>query len=97
MRPHDLQSSLVKHIEPWHADTSNTSSECAVEMIIDPVTRTFNGHAIVNMKSADQATWVMKDLNDMLFVVSSGPRPIQASTAMAGVYCSIVNDHFFLC
>ena len=39
------------------------------------------------MKSADQATWVMNDLNDMLFVVSSGPRPVQASMAMAGMGC----------
>lgn len=66
---------------------SNTSSNCAVKMVTDPVTRVFNGHAVVNMKSSDQATWVMKDLNDMLFVVSTGPRPIQASMAMAGVCC----------
>lgn len=53
-------------------------------MIIDPVTQTFNGHAIVSMVSASQAIWVMKDLSDMLFVVNTGPRPLQASVAMAG-------------
>lgn len=68
----------------WHADMSDTSDECAVKMISDPVTRMCNGHATVKMISAHQATWVMKDLNDMLFVVSTGPRPLQASVAMAG-------------
>ena len=87
MHVHKKTSISGGHNGSWHADTSGTSSECAVKLIIDPVTRTFNGHAVVNMKSADQATWVMKDLNDMLFVVSTGPRPIQASMAMAGMGC----------
>lgn len=67
-----------------NADVFDTFGQCPIKMIIDPVTQTFNGHAIVNMVSADQATWVMKDLNDMLFVVNTGPRPLQASVAMAG-------------
>ena len=87
MHVHKKTSISGGHNGSWHADTSGTSSECAVKLIIDPVTRTLNGHAVVNMKSADQATWVMKDLNDMLFVVSTGPRPIQASMAMAGMGC----------
>ena len=87
MHVHKKTSMFCEHNGFWYADTSNTSSECVVKLITDPVTRTFNGHAVVNMKSADQATWVVKDLNDMLFVVSTGPRPIQASMAMAGMDC----------
>ena len=64
-------------------------------MIIDPVTRTFNGHALVSMKSPHQATWVMKDLNEMLFVVSTGPRPLQASVAMAGMRILLLKCRVF--
>ena len=67
-----------------NADKSDLPGERPVKMMIDPVTQTFDGHAVVNMVSASQATWVMKDLNDMLFVVNAGPRPLQASVAMAG-------------
>ena len=75
--PHMLRSGC-------HADMSTPFGDGIVHLIKDAVSQTFNGHVVVKMKSSDQASWVMKDLNDMLFVVSTGPRPLQASLAIAG-------------
>ena len=56
-----------------------------MQLLLDPVTKLFNGHAVIKMKSAQQASWGMEDLNQMLFAVNAGPRPLQASVAMAGL------------
>lgn len=55
-----------------------------VKMLKDPVTQCYNGHALVKMQSHKQAEWVVTDLNEMIFTVSMGPRPLQASVAQAG-------------
>ena len=69
-----------------HADIADPSGEGFVRLIIDPVSEAYVGHAVVKMHSSDQAEWVMKDLNEMLFVVSTGPRPLQASLAITGQF-----------
>ncbi|DBA76057.1 TPA: hypothetical protein ACH3X1_009804 [Trebouxia sp. C0004] len=38
----------------------------------------------MKMQSHKQAEWVASDLNEMIFTVSMGPRPLQASVAQAG-------------
>lgn len=78
------------------ADPSNPCGESAIHLIIDPVTKAFNGHAVVEMKSADQAHWVMSDLNDMLFAVSTGPRPLQASVAIAGSFLALLSQPWLM-
>lgn len=84
----DNHAVQVKTCLSWrvgcHADVSNPFGDDLVHLIKDPVSQTFNGHVVVKMKSSAQASWVMKDLNDMLFFVSTGPRPLQASLALAG-------------
>ncbi len=53
-------------------------------MLKDPVTQCYTGHALVKMQSHKQAEYVVSDLNEMIFTVSMGPRPLQASVAQAG-------------
>ncbi len=61
----------------------STGGQQVVKMVKDPVTQDFTGHATIKMRSADQANWVMSDLND--FVVNMGPRPLHASVAISGM------------
>jgi len=55
-----------------------------VKMLKDPVTQCYTGHALVKMQSHKQAEHVVSDLNEMIFTVSMGPRPLQASVTQAG-------------
>jgi len=55
-----------------------------VKMLKDPVTQRYTGHALVKMQSHKQAKWVVSDLNEMIFTVGMGPRPLQASVAQSG-------------
>ena len=61
-------------------------------MLKDPVTKKYSGHALVDMMSPEQAQWVMSDLNDMMFAMSVGPHPVQASVARQG-NCSCSTNH----
>lgn len=56
----------------------------AIQLMRDPVTKMYNGQALVQMESAQQAGWVKDDLNDMVFSMGYGPRPLEASVAQAG-------------
>ena len=56
----------------------------AIQLLKDPVTQRHTGQALVTMKSAAQACWVKDDLNDMIFSLGFGPRPLEASVAKPG-------------
>ena len=64
-----------------------------VQMLKNPVTQCYTGHAVVKMQSHKQAEWVASDLNEMIFTVSMGPRPLQASVAQAGQWHTKSNYH----
>jgi len=63
---------------------SSGGGDLVVKMLKNPVTQCYTGHALVKMQSHKQAEWVVSDLNEMIFTVSMGPRPLQASVAQAG-------------
>ncbi len=63
---------------------SSAGGDLVVKMLKSPVTQCYTGHALVKMQSHKQAEWVVSDVNEMIFTVSMGPRPLQASVAQAG-------------
>lgn len=66
-----------------HAGTLDDGKD-VVQMLKDPVTERYTGHALVRMQSIQQAEWVRSDLNEMIFTLGMGPRPLQASVAQPG-------------
>ncbi|DBB15125.1 TPA: hypothetical protein ACH3X3_004134 [Trebouxia sp. C0006] len=69
----------------WLGDNeSSGGGDLVVKMLKDPVTQRYTGHALVKMQSHKQAEWVVSDLNEMIFTVGMGPRPLQASVAQSG-------------
>lgn len=69
----------------WLGDNESPGGgDLVVQMLKNPVTQCYTGHAVVKMQSHKQAEWVASDLNEMIFTVSMGPRPLQASVAQAG-------------
>ena len=67
------------------ADASMEADKSAVELLKEPIFGNYTGQALVQMRNADQATWVQADLSDMIFTLGYGPLPIQAPVAKPGI------------
>lgn len=55
-----------------------------VRLIRDTVTNQSKGHALVTVLSPEHAASLAKDMNEMVFMYSGGPRPLEASVAIPG-------------
>lgn len=78
---------LIACIVTVYTDETMEVPKEAIQMLRDPVTGHYNGQALVQMQSAEQACWVKNDLNDMIFSMGYGPRPLEASVAKSGKPC----------
>ena len=81
------------------ADETVDVDKAAIQLLKDPVTQLYTGQALVTMKSAAQACWVKDDLNDMIFCLGYGPRPLEAAVAKSGklFFCFMSCQQWSIC